>query len=416
MPTSEDLQLDNINALRYEFFNIENSWQLPSMRLGKSPMSQREANLLPVRQTGNYVSSSSGLSSSSNVESTGLPGDVQHADVSLLPQDQTPSPRLSETAESFHMDMFAGPLTPLDSFLSPGISGMRDCLTELLATPINFSELGLIDPSLSGFTQEQHEIACLFGSDGVSTDPDLLSGQSQLEFNLSPRPSSSGDQSFSEGGPKCSDKSKCHSICGCMVRALNLINTLFSSRVSSSTSSSSPAVPRDSAPGSPPTRPDPLLEALLAENRESMEIVHNILKCECGEMTYLIPMLSIAVVKVLERYALTARELAGDLGLEGKYKDPDRPFSSSVDDDHSTGRTTAQLILNELHRVQGAVNLVERLLKEDSPEDCVRRGQQCPVSSSPVAFSPTTVHQMNTDLRSRLTSLSSEIINILRQS
>lgn len=55
MPTSEDLQLDNINALRYEFFNIENSWQLPSMRLGKSPMSQREANLLPVRQTGNYV-------------------------------------------------------------------------------------------------------------------------------------------------------------------------------------------------------------------------------------------------------------------------------------------------------------------------------------------------------------------------
>jgi hypothetical protein len=179
-------------------------------------------------------------------------------------------------------------------------------------------------------------------------------------------------------------------------------------------------------------------ESVIAENKQSIEVASNLLQCSCADTGFLLTMLAIIVFKILERYTLAARgngsRQRSDLTASEFDTSRISPYLKNDTiqqhggclNDVSQRRMTAQLILSELHRVQGLVNqLAIRLISrrgaiEQRPETncepsfpfmtCFNDGM------STAAFSASTLGQMEVDLRKCVASLSSEIINILRQS
>jgi hypothetical protein len=156
------------------------------------------------------------------------------------------------------------------------------------------------------------------------------------------------------------------------------------------------------------------------------------------ETSYLVTILSTIISKILERYTEAARQCPGHLinDYEGTVSHGKRnratkeymrhfsTYSGSHDDDGR--RTTARLILGELHRVQGLMNKLSQ--RQNPPQNIgqkdVNFDRVSPVfpssdgqrSAPASAFSTTTLGEMKTDLRKNLTGLSFGIIKMLRES
>ncbi|KAF3763200.1 hypothetical protein M406DRAFT_323039 [Cryphonectria parasitica EP155] len=154
------------------------------------------------------------------------------------------------------------------------------------------------------------------------------------------------------------------------------------------------------------------------------------------------------VLEILERYASAARmqTASGGMSTESHMKkttvlagcrtslsgkDQRRKF---VDDgqessnDKIRGRTAAQLVLSELHRVQRLINQLSTRLQQPADRDGRAMDaeldlwppQQAVAGSiydvtTTTAFSPDTLVQMERDVRKSLTSLSSGIIDGLQR-
>ena len=177
------------------------------------------------------------------------------------------------------------------------------------------------------------------------------------------------------------------------------------------------------------------VQTVVAENQQTLEIVSNMLQCSCVEDGYLLTILSMVVLKALERYAAAARkqsEIAGE--KDGKpsantsTQEETRQISSVGD--QKVGRLEAQLILGELHCVQRLVKQLSPKLKArgvgaggreggDMERDISRGDSQVPSLSeggtTKGPFSVTIFDQIDADLRKALSALSSEIIRMLRK-
>lgn len=232
------------------------------------------------------------------------------------------------------------------------------------------------------------------------------------------------------------------SSCGCLTQSLDLLKTL------SAQPASQAGLP---GPESQET-PDALTygsssHSVLTENKQSIEAVSERLTCTaCAGDNFLLAVLSMTVLKILERYAAAARgaqsggsgaarpndqeaERASRLAnsILASSKDQMVVLSRTYNTPRNRGRKAAQLVLSELHRVQRLVNQLSPKLRQ--PKEAERRtlepelefwGRQSmsrgydPGPTAP--FSATTLGQMESDVRKSLSALSSEIINGLRQS
>lgn len=225
------------------------------------------------------------------------------------------------------------------------------------------------------------------------------------------------------------------SACGCLTQSLDLLKTLSVQPVSQTgLSVSDPNEAHNTlAYGSP--------SSVLTENKQSIEAISATLTCpSCAGDNFLLAVLSMTVLKILDRYATAARgqssgTKSSDLGAEkasrlsnsilASNKDQMTGPSQTYNRPHGRGRKAAQLVLGELHRVQRLVNQLSPRLKRSmeaetrsmEPELELWGGQKMAWGydrGTVAPFSATTLGQMDSDVRNSLSALSSEIINELR--
>lgn len=228
--------------------------------------------------------------------------------------------------------------------------------------------------------------------------------------------------------------------CGCLMQALDLLKKLSSGSTSSRTAFPGPdatEVPRAVNSGSS--------QIVVLENKQSIEAVSSKLAClSCADDSFLLTVLSMIVLKVIERYAAVAQAQPHKTGKSESEADKSARLSINIIsggddwmrvpshahngsyDDSGNGRMAAQLVLSELHRVQSLVNKLSPKLK--GPKE--REGQNIAPKlrywgrprvagdGDRMVMTPIladTLDQMERDVRKSLSTLSTEIINGLRQ-
>ncbi|KFY04764.1 hypothetical protein O988_00529 [Pseudogymnoascus sp. VKM F-3808] len=306
-----------------------------------------------------------------------------------------------------------------------------------------FDLIGMDSGSITGSTtQTPNDIESLLmpaeriNLDNASLDTpsslDLLSTSSGASSHLSKAHSlSTGRTSMAE----ITDTQ-----CGCLAQALDLLKKLSSASSSSRVTFFSPdggEAPRITDPGSTQT--------VILENKQSMEAIsHKLACCSCADDRFLLTILSMIILKVLERYAAVIQTQPHKAGKnEGEVEVAARiPISviSSGDDwmwapshaynelhaDCGSGRVAAQLVLSELHRVQRLVNQLSPKLKGPKERENQNMAPnlrywgraRATADSDRMAVTPilaSTLDQMERDVRKSLSTLSAEIINGLRQ-
>ncbi|KAL4984863.1 aflatoxin regulatory protein-domain-containing protein [Aspergillus falconensis] len=198
------------------------------------------------------------------------------------------------------------------------------------------------------------------------------------------------------------------------------------------------------APGSTPT-----IQSVVTDNREAIDTLSAIMDCPCSHDGYILPVVSLAVLKVMGSYIAAARgqipapddtrEWGKDTSMHtGRAKQPfffdeELPRSPCPTGIYSIegrnqNRMAAQLVLSELHRVQRLVNVLAsrleniRLRRCLSPASTFGSNSTNNIIENPLIaarrilpLSSSTFSQLEDDLRKRLRAISSETIEILRR-
>jgi hypothetical protein len=164
---------------------------------------------------------------------------------------------------------------------------------------------------------------------------------------------------------------------------------------------------------------------MILTNQEAMTSIDSILECGCLQDSYLLAILSLVIFKILDRYAVAAEIGAAPVDNKESLSSLPYPSPESIRLPASTGREdagrepecrmkTAQCVLNELHRVQRAVNQLSPKLnryKTQRPSATTVSPFGTNVSS---AVADPVMDQLEPELRKRLGALSLEIINMFR--
>ncbi|MCJ1399418.1 hypothetical protein MMC11_002620 [Xylographa trunciseda] len=300
---------------------------------------------------------------------------------------------------------------------------------EFYTSPIDFFELDAREPI--NFTSD---IAKLLMPDDIDLDP--FSDTSSFGRPHASKPSSPSSNGLSLSTSYTSVTSALDSTCGCLMQALECMKIFSSTKPPACVLSNS----LDSAATASNLGHSghPSAQAVVLENKKTIEAVSNMLHCSCAEDAYLLTMLSMIIFKILGRYAVAARKQPGEAterrekaSRNASSKEQVRLLSSYCPDDEDLGRIAAQLILSELHRVQRLVNQLSPRLKTRGLGASGKAGGISGVKdaggdsqmSSPsddemtaAPFSATTLDQIEIDLRKCLSTLSSEIISMLQNS
>ncbi|EAW23424.1 C6 zinc finger domain protein [Aspergillus fischeri NRRL 181] len=229
--------------------------------------------------------------------------------------------------------------------------------------------------------------------------------------------------------------------CGCVTQALDLLKTLSSAQ--SSPASSISGASRPALSSSMTTMGS--AQAVLVENKRHIETVSNLLSCSsCTEDAFRLVIISMIVLKILERYASAARiqgfgfsSGVGSVETDTGPRSANSVISSSKDQmralnrpytmprgDSAGGYAPARLVLGELHRVQRLVDRLSPKLRGSMEGDA--RGMEHAIwgrlqvangndKTQSTPFCSNTLAQMESDMRNRLSSLSADIITRLGQ-
>lgn len=293
-------------------------------------------------------------------------------------------------------------------------------------TDVDFSTMDYFEqPVMDGdnFTRALSDIGSLlipetisFDLGALESDPLSASAVPSLASSV-PTPSTAHSVTMMRGPPASSFS------CRCVAQALDLLKAL--------SAKSAPVTPF-SGPGAASMTTMSSAQALMGENQQYIDTVSNLISCSsCTEDTFLLAIVSMIVLKILERYASTARAQVGG----GESDTGQRPSTSMISNGKdqmrhlgriysASGRVPARLVLSELHRVQKLVNLLSPKLKKSQEADT--RGfahaawgrHELPNENDKALstlLSPNTLAQMEGDMRKSLSSLSVDIINRLRQ-
>ncbi|KFY41662.1 hypothetical protein V494_02860 [Pseudogymnoascus sp. VKM F-4513 (FW-928)] len=316
-----------------------------------------------------------------------------------------------------------------------------DFIMSAMDSPFNL--LGIECGSIQGsITQTPNDIeSLLIPAEKNNLDHAYLDTPSSLDLvstSSGPTSTASNVHSLSTVKSSMTDTTDT-SPCGCLSQALDLFEKLSSDSTVLHT-----ALPHPDVTDIARTVNAGSAQIVVMENRKGMEVVSSKLACSsCVDDSFLLIVLSMIVLKVLERYAVVSQtqthKMANNEAEEDKSarlsintassgdewrRVPSHLHSSSYDD-NGRCRISAQLVLSELHRVQRLVNQLSPKLK--GPKE--REGQNIApklrfwgrpmvagdgdriVLTSMLAG---TLDQMERDVRRSLSTLSTEIINGLR--
>ncbi|KAH8807215.1 putative C6 transcription factor [Xylogone sp. PMI_703] len=216
--------------------------------------------------------------------------------------------------------------------------------------------------------------------------------------------------------------------CRCLFQALDLMKQLFPD--SSACSISTPQ-------GADKPATLPTIQDVIAKNEATIIAVGTMLQCSCSQDGYLLAIISLIVFKVLGWYAAAARKTPSSDSSSGSRSPSVSSMRQSLHseqvlqnpaivgsyclDGEDGARMAAQLVLSELHCVRRLVNQLSSKLKVQA----VRKGggADTPNSSGYVGadsetalpLSAVMLSQLEVDLRKRLRTLSSEIVELLRR-
>ncbi|KAI1328258.1 hypothetical protein F5Y16DRAFT_398663 [Xylariaceae sp. FL0255] len=400
----------------------------------------------PERERKQFASNKDGKDNPSVVSSSSqLQQGEQYVNTGSTIQVATPS---SEGLT--FMDMSTAPASAISSSLGSGTSSaeepitpqdlgaLQDPLGDFLNMPIDIGDVN----SLASFLLEleNHEITASFEVTdfmSVTASADLFSTSSGNTF---PAMLSSGysqePRKLEKDRPDVKDPA-----CSCLMQALDMMKKLFWSGTSD--------FPRGETSPWAINGSDSLNEFLdqssispqdvVTENKQATEAMILILDCPCSKGSYQLVMLAMIMLKMMGKYASTlynpTSKGPGGLPTDNHHAAKGLAGKSATYhlDAGTARRMTTQLILSELHRIQGLVNRLSSKIRDQSERSSVQ-GEEKPglehddgnqpasffgISNSVVAstmFSVNTMKQIETDLRQALNHLSSELIGILRNS
>ncbi|KAL2808486.1 hypothetical protein BJX63DRAFT_439385 [Aspergillus granulosus] len=348
---------------------------------------------------------------------TDPPSPPSNSVLDLAPTDHVLGPYSSDFFSVLEDPSVFAPLPDFDSNM-----------TDVDFSTMDYSEQPAIDGD--SFTRTLNDIGSLLIPETISFDLSALDSDplsaSAVPSLASSVPTPSTTHSMTMMRAPSADIS-----CRCVAQALDLLKVLSSAK--------SPPVSPFGGPGAATMSS---AQAVLAENQQYIETVSSLLSCSsCTDDPFLLAIVSMIVLKILERYAATARTQVSSVRGAGEPDTGQRPTPSMISsgkgqmrplsrsynmprDDSTGGRVPARLVLSELHRVQRLVNLLSPKLKRSQEPDTrgfehaawgrhnVANGND-KAHSTP--FSPNTLAQMEGDMRKSLSSLSADIINRLRQ-
>lgn len=410
---------------------------LATRRAGRkhdSRSSRSDTNTTIGNTTGNAIQGLPGASSTPTTTSSSGKG-------SLAPTSNHIRPSLSRQ-HSGYQDI-------LPDFFSPGDPTFSTDFNDFIGSPISFPGQDTSDPEGS----VQHYVY----SEDMNTD--LSDSQLAAAF-LGPGDAfSMMDEAASElpalSGPSspmhsqastviASDAQMLHDIHsesstnGCLIHALGLLKQLFPNSSTGCARSKTPEDPANT------TRHLPTIQSAVLENAQTIDAISNMLQCPCSQDDYLLMVMSLIVFKVLGWYAAAARgtpaAVTEDTQRGHSMTPPHRsgPKTSRhmeqvlqlpavvggyCIDGEDQARMAGQLVLSELHRAQRLVNLLSERLKNRGMRngttfgtaDSVINSQEIHSDGANLSpFSTTLLDQLETDVRKRLRSLSSEIVSMLR--
>ncbi|KAH8800670.1 putative C6 transcription factor [Xylogone sp. PMI_703] len=360
---------------------------------------------------------------------------------SAIPQsDGLPSPSVTDPSSlkqtsGASSDIFSNAFSPegqsLTSVITDLTSELDDFFTltteldDFLAAPLALSVPDTSDSDILSQVRFFSSAGAGAGTDSGSSNCtttflDVFPGFQDTVSELS---SLSRPRSPLNRSPSTSDS------CGCLFQALDLMKQLFPD--SSACSISTPQ-------GADKPAALPTIQAVIAKNEATIIAVGTMLQCSCSQDGYLLAIISLIVFKVLGWYAAAARKTPSSTDSSSGSRSPSvssmrqSPHSEQVLqnpaivgsyclDGEDGARMAAQLVLSELHCVRRLVNQLSSKLKVQ----VVRKGGGADTSNSSgcvgadsetaLPLSAVMLSQLEVDLRKRLRTLSSEIVEFLRR-
>jgi hypothetical protein len=170
----------------------------------------------------------------------------------------------------------------------------------------------------------------------------------------------------------------------------------------------------------------PSVQAVIAQNRDTIIAMSTTLVCSCLQDGYLLTVMSLIIFQVLGWYAAVARGAPSvQLLHAGCSPWPSFPEQAPLDstignfclEGEDSARMTAQLVLAELHSVRRLIDQLSPKLRVQAEKN---EGAQAPESQDvhgemALPLSAAMYNQMDIDLRRRLRAVSLEIIERLKR-
>ncbi|KAL9114752.1 MAG: hypothetical protein Q9227_001431 [Pyrenula ochraceoflavens] len=382
----------------------------------------------------NNPSLSTQAEGASTTSTTSKDNEINETDTIEALLNQYAPPGYSDTLPSPLFPTEPPPVQPTLPFLNSTPADFNIDFDNYFTSPISLSILdGLDDPTYQDSHLETN-ITTPFPdnafpiSDDLSTASTKFTSPSEVEKTLTDQASLTNlaGQISPIENPQSSMDIVSDSHCGCLLQALSLLKQLSPNASRRCTAQLSRGYENSRSHLRP-------LQVVIADNEQTIKVISSMLSCPCAQDGYLLAIMSLIVFKVLGWYAAAAREtteseeghvsasssnnalhhLGHDLQASGSY------YIESEDQ----GRMAAQLVLSELHRVQRLVNTLSIRLKDHkawNQEDGKSRSvvadkwDKLGRAENDFPFSPTLLDQLEMDLRKRLRTLSSDIVNILR--
>ncbi|KAH8705831.1 aflatoxin regulatory protein-domain-containing protein [Talaromyces proteolyticus] len=200
-------------------------------------------------------------------------------------------------------------------------------------------------------------------------------------------------------------------VCPCLFQALGLMKQLFPRPSRTFITSVNQTVDKNAC--------SPTLTSIISKNKTAIEAVDAMLQCPCSQDVYLLSIIVLIVSKVLGWYDIAASKVArlNDSSKALKRQQIINPIVFERDrgvDSETSSRMAAQLVLSELHLVRRVSNQLSLKLKShriNVSEYAKNEDKELDL----MPFSDATLDQLDLDLQKRLRTLSSKILDALRQ-
>lgn len=307
-----------------------------------------------------------------------------------------------------------------EDFPSPQIS--LPLSAEMINAPSSFNDKNLVD-NFIGFEKATPLLSSIVLPSSLETD---VLQESEASSSV-PEPKESHSSAV--------DTPNLGQTCCFLVRALSLLKQQSSSAPNSCGGCTRPSLENFTRPNNSSLSK---IESIIADNEQTLQVISDILTCQCSQDIYLLVIISIVILKILSYYTAVVRQetsfngddrswVANQPGNSTQYQTEMCQTHANVFGANGSeyvedqGRMVSQQILSKLHRIQRLINILSERFK--THKENVKREQEEPGASMSITgpnmcmylFPSSTLEHIEADLRLYLRSLSADAANILCQ-